>query len=178
MSDPTKKIERVSLDLETTGDTPGCCILSIGACTFNRKEVFYRRISHEDSLRYLKDDIETMRWWSKQDAEVRAEAFGGTISMISALDDFSQWFKSLNEGDTKNVQLWCRGSDFDGPILKYAYKAVDRKIPWDMRAGRCLRTLEDLLPHVKAPLRASKRHNAVDDAIYQAEHASVLLAVL
>ena len=172
-----KQVERVMVDLETVGRSAGCGILTIGACTFDRKHVFYERILPESFRPYLFEDIETMRWWNKQDPKMREEAFGGTKDLVQVLDNFHDWFRSLNNKDYKNTELWGNGSDFDNVILAAAYKAVDRPIPWEFWNNRCYRTLKNLLPHVKIP-RATQSHHALLDAEYQAEHASVLLATI
>jgi len=174
-----KSIEDVMLDLETCGTDPGCIVLSIGACTFDEKEKFYERISVQSSRLYLVEDIETMRWWQKQDARMREEAFGGTKDLVQVLDAFYEWFRNLNNKDYKNTYVWGNGADFDLPILKAAYKAVDRPVPWSPWNGCCYRTFKGrLLPHVKAPPRQSVKHHALEDAIYQAAHARLLLEVL
>ena len=173
-----KPIERVMIDLETAGRAGGCSILTIGACTFDRKSKFYKRIS-PDSCRAvgLVEDIETMRWWNKQKPEMREEAFGGTLPIVLILDHFHDWLRTLNNGDWKNIEIWGNGSDFDNVILAAAYTKVDRPIPWEFWNNRCYRTLKNLLPHVKIP-RATQAHHALLDAEYQAEHASVLLSAL
>jgi hypothetical protein len=173
------QIERVSVDLETTGQDPGCGILCIGAITFDQRHKFYERISPESCRAHgLVDDIETMRWWAKQDHQLREEAFGGTKDLVVVLDEFHDWFRSIQGKDWEQTEIWSRGSDFDLPILKAAYRKVDRPVPWHRYKGRCQRTISELMPHIKSPPRASKKHHALDDAIYQAEHATLLLQVL
>lgn len=177
MNEMSDEIENVMLDLETTGTKPGYGILSIGACTFDRKHKFYERIDPASSRIYLKEDIDTLRWWHKQDIRIREEAFGGTLELTTVLDRFHDWFRTLNNKNHKRTMIWGNGADFDLPILAYAYYAVDRPVPWAPFNGRCYRTLKNLLPHVTLP-RASVSHHALDDAIHQAEHATLLLAVL
>jgi hypothetical protein len=175
-----KKIRRVMLDLETAGKRAGCGVLCIGACTFADglpMEKFYQRIDPTSSRIHLTEDIDTMRWWSKQDFQLKEEAFGGTRELTSVLDEFHDWFRSLSP-DYKDIEIWGNGAAFDLPILGGAYAAVDRPEPWASYMDRCYRTLKNLLPHVKAPPRASKKHHALDDAIFQAEHATLLLQVL
>lgn len=180
MSEEQKKIRRVMLDLETVGKRAGCGVLCIGACTFADglpRETFYKRIDPASSRIYLKEDLDTLRWWQKQDHQLREEAFGGTLDLIFVLDEFHDWFRKLLP-NYKDVEIWGNGAAFDLPILGGAYSAVDRPEPWAPYMDRCYRTLKNLLPHVKAPPRASAKHHALDDAIYQAEHASLLLQVL
>jgi len=168
----------VSLDLETTGTSAGCGVISIGATTFDLKNQFYERIA-PDSLRAegLREDIDTIRWWHRQERQLMEEAFGGILPLREVLDKFHDWFRLLHK-DNKNVFIWGNGADFDLPILKECYLKTDRTPPWATYNGRCYRTLQDLLSHVKAPPRASRKHHALDDAIYQAEHAVILLQML
>lgn len=178
MSEEDKKVERVSLDLETVGKNPGCGVLTIGACTLDRKHKFYQRIDPANCrLEGLIEEIDTMRWWSSQNREIREEAFGGTRTLVAVLDDFHDWMRSLNDGDWKNIEVWGNGSDFDNVILAAAYRKVDRPLPWGDYQNRCYRTLKTLLPHVKL-VRATQKHHALLDAEYEAEHASMLLQVL
>lgn len=171
--------KRVMLDLETTGKRAGCGVLCIGAVTFDQKYKFYEKISHSSCLAHgLKDDIETMRWWQKQDPQLRAEAFSGTKDLVEVLDNFHDWFRRLDPIEWKKIEIWGNGAAFDLPILGGACAIVDRPEAWAPFQDRCYRTLKNLLAHVQAPPRASKKHHALDDAIYQAEHATLLLQVL
>jgi hypothetical protein len=166
------------LDLETLGTSAGCAIISIGACTFDGKEKFYARINPASARLFFREEIDTLRWWNKQDPQLKAEAFGGTAELVETLDKFHDWFRSLDPIEWKKIEIWGNGADFDLPILGAAYLTMDRPIPWAPFSGRCYRTLKSLLKHVQAPPRASKKHHALDDAIYQAEHATLLLQVL
>lgn len=115
-----KSIENVMLDLEPVGTSAGCGILCIGAATFDGKEKFYERISPESSRMYLREDIETLRWWNSQDRQLKEEAFGGTKELVVVLDEFYDWFRSLNGKDYKQTFVWGNGADFDLPILQWA----------------------------------------------------------
>ena len=167
----------VMLDLETLGTSPGCCVLSIGATTFDGKYQFYEKIDPVDARRYFTENIDTLRWWSKQDSAAREEAFSGTLTANAALLKFANWFESL-PAVRKDIQIWGNGADFDLPILKAQYEKFDLVIPWAPYSGRCYRTLKSLLPHVAAPTKNKQKHNALEDAIYQAKHAVTLLQVL
>lgn len=170
----------VMLDLETLGTSAGCAILSIGAQTFrspNRSRFYYEKIDPASSRLYLREDIETLRWWNRQDRRMKEEAFSGTTELPAVLDDFAAWLKDISS-DPDKLFVWGNGADFDQPILAAAYERLDRPIPWKPWHALCYRTLKELLPQVKAPPRASVSHHALEDAIYQAEHATLLLQVL
>lgn len=163
----------VMLDLETCGVNPGCAILSIGACSFDGKHEFYQTISLSSSLGWnLEQEPDTIRWWDRQDLLVREEAFSGTESLINSLGMFHDWYRKL---PAKNIFIWSNGADFDIPILTAAYKAVKMMTPWKIYNGRCYRTLKNLYPGVVLERDKGVKHNALDDAQYQALHANMLL---
>lgn len=165
----------VMVDLETTGISAGCCILSIGAVTFDESSSFYRKISHIDCLeRGLKDSMDTINWWSKQSAEARMEAFSGVAPLIDILGNLAEFFLSL-EREYMNVYVWGNGADFDLPILGAAYEITGMKKPWKPFNGRCYRTLKNLYQEVKADPFTGLKHSAIDDAVFQARHAMKIL---
>jgi len=164
----------VMVDLETCGTSAGCIILTIGACTFDQEHKFYTRISERDSEQQgFWRDPSTMAWWNKQDYGVRDEAFSGTVEVIKALGQFSDFLLSLKK-QYKNVYIWGNGADFDLPILAHYYHAIDMKIPWEPYNGRCYRTLKNLYKDIKIGENKGK-HNALFDAVAQAAHARRIL---
>lgn len=164
----------VMLDLETCGTSPGCIILSIGACTFDKVYNTYQRIHTGDSMEAgFWEDPETMRWWNKQNPAIREEAFSGGLPILDALGSFSD-FMLLLKKQYKNVYIWGNGADFDLPILAYYYTKMDMKIPWEPYNGRCYRTLKNLYKDIKIGENSGK-HNALEDARTQADHAYRIL---
>ena len=163
----------VMLDLETCGTSPGCIILSIGACTFDLQHEFYERISVIDSAEYgFTEDPGTMAWWDKQNPDMRDEAFSGSQSVVEVLGRFSDWFKRL---PAKSVYVWGNGADFDQPILKAYYEGMLMPVPWKPYNGRCYRTLKNLYPFIKGPTSNASHHHALEDAKWQAVHAREIL---
>lgn len=164
----------VVLDIETTGTSPGCCILSIGATDTYLDHAFYQTIWHQPqkTIYGLEDDPDTLDWWSKQSEEARNEAFSGTMGLQQALGMFADWLSSL---PAKQVRVWGNGSDFDQPILAYAYKAAGMKSPFGFN-NRCYRTMKDLYKHIKPPLEfIGMKHHALADAIHEAKHLAQIL---
>ncbi len=175
----------VMIDLETLGTTAGSIILSIGATIFNETGVvipsdrafhvkIYRPSSEEVGL---ETDDATMQWWMNQSEDARSllnDVNDPTKSfhLSEALSYFSTWlvFKQV-----AGAPIWANGAAFDFPILEAAYRVSGwDRLPWDFRAVRCYRTLKALLPHVKRPDREI-RHDALEDAVIQAEHAALLI---
>jgi hypothetical protein len=166
----------IMIDLETTGIHPGCCILSLGASSFDQQHTFYQKISHDDSLRAgFFDDPFTIAWWNKQSLTARTEAFSGTTSIANVLGDFSTFLWRL-PADKKKVFVWGNGADFDLPILQAAYLKLGMKVPWEPFNGRCYRTLKNLYKDVKMEPFTGVKHSALADAMNQAAHAHKILS--
>ena len=167
----------VMIDLETTGTSPGCGILSIGACTFDGIFEFYEKINPTDNFKWrLESSMETLAWWNKQDIAAKREAFSGTKDLVEVLGNFSDYILrvSRNNGNAE-VFVWGNGADFDNPILAKAYEVVEMKQPWKPYNGRCYRTLKNLYPQIKMEKFEGMKHNALDDAKMQARHALAIL---
>lgn len=168
----------IMLDLETTGVSAGCCILSIGAVTLDEKFKFYEKIDIKSCHKAgLVDFHGTMAWWNKQSAEARMEAFSGTKELPIILGAFYDWFKSVERVSGGDAFIWGNGADFDLPILSKAYELTGMKEPWKPFNGRCYRTLKNL-PENKGILAdkfEGTKHNALADAIYQARHMMKIL---
>lgn len=167
----------VMIDLETTGTSAGCCILSLGACTLDEKYNFYMKISHDSCKSSgLKDLQSTMDWWSKQHPMARDEAFSGTKDLVMVLGAFADWMMAIRkkEGDTF---VWGNGADFDLPILGAAYEIVGMEKPWRPFNGRCYRTFKNLPENkeIKMDKFEGMKHNALDDAKMQARHMLKIL---
>lgn len=163
------------VDLETTGTSAGCKILSIGVCSFDETETFYSKISIS-SQPSLRDDYATIAWWDKQNIEAREEAFSGVLDLVKVLGNLADFITRLQK-KYKNVYIWGNGADFDIPILGAAYEAVGIKKPWKPYNGRCYRTLKNLIENRGIPPDEfiGVKHNALNDARYQARHALKLL---
>lgn len=164
----------VMIDLETLGVDPGCVILSIGAVSFKTAvpTAFYQRISRLHSLEEgFVEDEDTVEWWSKQDSEVRREAYGGIHHPVEVLENFSKYLQSLGD----EVRIWGNGANFDNVILAAAYKKLGLPVPWKFWNDRCYRTLKNLYPKLPVPPFYGAKHNALNDALHQADHATVIL---
>lgn len=175
----------VMVDLETLGNRAGCAILSIGAVAFDREtfelgERFYVIVNTDSCFAAdLVVHASTVEWWEKQSDEAKAvlrQASGTeeSIGLSEALNQFNAYLERQSSG----VKVWGNGSDFDNAILYSAYAAVDIEPSWKFWNSRCFRTLKDLNSGVHAPKREGVYHNALHDAITQANHAVKIFAKL
>ena len=166
----------VMLDIETLDTAPTSSILSIGACVFNDLVVTNERfyiVADRKSCRYLglTESQSTIEWWEKQGEKAQRVFSEDNVPIIDALAEFSNWLGSL--GGIKSIKMWGNGPDFDNVIVANAYKQAGIKLPWLFYNNRCHRTAKAMfeVPGVTCQLpRAGVHHNALDDAVYQAQN--------
>lgn len=168
---------RVMIDIETTGKTPGCNVLSIGATTFfdpNENYPFYEKIRWDPLNPDFSDEKDTMAWWRNQKQEVAHEAFSGTSHYIDVLQDLSSYIRMVR-GKYRDFLIYANGAAFDFPILEYAFRATGIKIPWQYYERQCYSTLKKHFPRVPSPRFNGDKHNALSDARNQAAHCEAIL---
>lgn len=171
--------QHISVDLETLGDTPAARILSIGAVKFNP----YTGEIGEGFTRVI--DIEapgggditpgTVLWWMRQSDAARQSVFGKDVERVplqQALVEFSEFIGFTDElpEDQRfpDIHLWQRG-DKDIQWLTSAYEGTGTKIPFAWWAVSDQRTLcRWVADSTYVRPAASTAHDALEDAIYQA----------
>lgn len=157
------------IDIETTGQEPGCKVLSLGAFGFNKageQVEFYRRFDHSKQGEVgLIDSESTVEWWSHQDAAARADAFGGKTDPAEGIGEFKQWFyQNFNVGKFDKFRVWCCGLDFDFPILKEFFRRFGFGFPWPFWTQFDYRTVKNLAPVIKMAECNVFKHTALEDA--------------
>lgn len=162
--------ERVMLDIETLGLEPGVAILSIGAVKFDRGgagETFDRSISLSSCQEAgLTIDAGTLEWWLDQEDAAREVLTGGD-RLGRVLGEFRMFY-----GDAE--EIWAYSPQFDCSILSHAYESFDEVPPWTYKDERDCRTLA-ALPVWPDLEQGGVEHNALDDAIYQAQQTVEVL---
>lgn len=172
----------ISLDFETASIANNAAIAQIGACVidpgaamFNQamqRQIFAAHVSVESCERAgLVVDKETLAWWDKQDPQLRARVFSGTMEIGEALSAFQNWCAQLVEAKKgtikKNLFIWSNGADFDCVILKSAYELFDT-YPFNFRNHRCYRTVRAISGMEFLGIVNEGKHDALHDAVYQA----------
>jgi hypothetical protein len=165
----------LSIDIETQSSDTNAVILSVGCVEFSTKnghvksDYFYEKA---DPARQPERHTcpNTLDWWNKQHESVRTEAFSGTLSLEELLVGICHWFDS--SPTRKNQKVWVRGSNFDDPILRQAFKNHGLVCPWAFWSVMDIRVLEYMASRRKLTLASKtpegKAHNALQDAIHQA----------
>lgn len=166
----------IMVDLETLDNAPTAVILSIGAVRmdlekFELGEEFYQ-IVNPVGQGELTIGADTVRWWLQQSLEaqsifrVPAEQ---VKSLRASLRYFADWLKGTGFISEEPV-IWGNGATFDNMILRNAYAAMQQAYPVKYWNDRCYRTMKSLFPQQECELRIGMKHNALDDARYQAEN--------
>jgi hypothetical protein len=156
------------IDLETLATTPDAAVLTIGACKFDprAKEIhstFYERIkleSQEGYGRVINED--TLTWWSQQDPQIQEDAFGEGDDRI----DLRDAMKKLYTFGLGTTNVWSHGAIFDVVIIEDICRSFQQAVTWKFWEVRDTRTLFDL---AKVDVRIEGKHNALTDAVAQAQ---------
>ncbi|CAM8176549.1 3'-5' exonuclease [Escherichia coli] len=77
------------------------------------------------------------------------------------------------------VQVWGNGANFDNTILRRSYERQGIPCPWRYYNDRDVRIIVELGKAIDFDARTAipfegERHNALDDARYQAKYVSVI----
>ena len=170
-------MNNISFDLETLGNTLKAPIVQIGACKFDdsgnidRENSFIRTVKLESLGRYNFDvNYSTIGWWMSQDDKAIKSVFctADNVDIRLALFDFQKWI-----GQSSKYYYWSHAT-FDPPILanNLIETGIGRFIPF--RLFRDIRTLVHFAGETTTE-RNGIHHNALDDAIFQAQYISELL---
>ena len=65
-------------------------------------------------------------------------------------------------------KVFAQGTDFDIAMISHIHNQYNYDVPWDFWLVRDTRTVYDFMKSNK-PTREGTHHNALDDAVYQAE---------
>ena len=164
------------LDLETMGLPPTGAIIGLGACFFDLKTqtigpTFYRAVNLATAVREGGTITpSSVMWWMGQSQEARDSVRFSAIDIRTALTEFSEFIAEHSR--VQDVHVYGNANTFDLTLLSGAYQRMGLKQPWHYVNELCFRTIRNMYPQVVyAPERKGKdAHNALADAIFQAEH--------
>lgn len=169
-------MKHLMIDLETMGTLFNAPVLAIGAVFFDPEtgelgERFYGAIDIGDACRLGRASGETIAFWMKQGDEARKAAIAGTQTSAEVFGAFRE-FVQTGGG---NVKPWGNGATFDISMLEYAFvKVLDKTAPWQFWNVRDCRTIKEI-GELVSPFKGERQgthHQALDDAVFQAQWVS------
>ncbi|WKU77966.1 3'-5' exoribonuclease [Escherichia albertii] len=168
------------IDLETMGKNHDAPIISVGAVFFEPQTgdlgpEFSKTINLETAGGVI--DRDTIKWWLKQSREAQSAILTDEIPLDDALLQLRE-FIDENSGEFF-VQVWGNGTSFDNVILRRSYERQGIPCPWHYCNDRDVRTIVELGGAMDFDARTAipfegERHNALDDARYQAKYVSAI----
>ncbi|WP_367280922.1 3'-5' exoribonuclease [uncultured Escherichia sp.] len=168
------------IDLETMGINPDAPIISIGAIFFDPQTgdmgpEFSKTIDLDTAGGVIDRDV--IKWWLKQSREAQSAIMTDEIPLDDALLQLRE-FIDENSGEFF-VQVWGNGANFDNVILRRSYERQGIPCPWRYCNDRDVRTIVELGKAIDFDARTAipfegERHNALDDARYQAKYVSAI----
>lgn len=171
------KYNHISFDIETLDVIPEAVVLSIGAAKFNLEEdetyddikddeerCFYAVIDIQAQLdvgRLISAD--TLQWWMKQSRDAQQVFFDSKYSAERGLTDLTEFCQGTS-------YAWGNGNMFDNVIIRSLYNSFEMDYPYHYVRDMDLRTLKIAAgsPKVKVVTESLTKHNALDDAVFQA----------
>jgi hypothetical protein len=176
--------KQLMIDIETLGKKPGCSVLSIGVVVFDLQsdEIYdqlYVEINRASSREFrLKEDRDTLEWWSKQGEEAQA-----LLARCNTLDNSETMADAINLLTNflskHSYDIWANSPSFDLAILAHLYDLLFIDVPWPFYKERDCRTIvalgREFGIHAKKDVPfEGVAHNALDDALHQAKYVSVI----
>lgn len=174
----------VSADCESLGTAYDAPIVAIGAIAFDRTtgklgQQFYREIELQSAINSGRVSASTLRWWISKSPRAK-DVFAikaDQASLATVLMDFSNWCRSVGKGVPR---VWARGPSQDITWIEHAMTVGGHGIspPWHYNNVRDVRTICELALELadfnsdSQVKPVGEAHNAVDDAVYQANVVS------
>ena len=164
------------VDIETLSTKENALILSIGAVKFSLDngiiDTFYVNLDPKTGKEYGRNIMkETIEWWDKQDIKAKKAVFVDAVDYKEGLESFIDWY------GTKSIPIWANSPYFDVKIIDSSLTAIGcEKYPWKYWDVLDFRTVLQLFGLDMRDLkRDTIKHNALDDAKFQAEQLIKIL---
>ncbi|HCO8297361.1 TPA: 3'-5' exoribonuclease [Escherichia coli] len=168
------------IDLETMGKNPDAPIISLGAIFFDPQTgemgpEFSKTIDLDTAGGVIDRDV--IKWWLKQSREAQSAILTDEIPLDDALLQLREFIDENSCGFY--VRVWGNGANFDNVILRRSYERQGIPCPWRYCNDRDVRTIVELGNSIGFDARMDipfegERHNALDDARYQAKYVSAI----
>lgn len=164
----------VAIDLETLDVRPTAAVVSIGLAAFTVAGgligTYYSILKTQPQIADGRTTSEsTLAWWDEQPEGVRGVLDSPqSVQPADGLRHVDSFFSRFQNNFYTIEGVWGFGSDFDNATLIDMFAFYGIGLPWHYKANRCGRTLVGLVNVPKPPSKGT-HHNALDDAVWQAE---------
>jgi len=180
----------ISFDCESLGTDTDAPIIAIGAVAFDRTtgklgQTFYKEIGIDSAIKAGRVRADTLRWWINQSPQARmllSKPDSEKPSLATVLLEFTTWARGVGKGVPR---VWAKGPAEDVAWLRTALRngSYGLSEPWNYNNVRDVRTILELAEELAGFDQRSVgdvgvAHNALDDAIYQANCVSAAYAAL
>src|SRR5699024_8626914 len=142
-----------------------------------RHRGYYAEVLLEDALKYGTASASTLAFWMKQEDQARhfLTNNAGKVTLAQALLGLDGFIRHQSEDkDRRDIYVWANGPEFDCSNLAAMYDALDLQIPWNYGRNQSVRTIvwaaRQFFGCERPKMKPGRTaHNALDDAIHQAE---------
>jgi len=178
-------VRNVMVDIETTATTRNAGIWQIGAYCIETEEEFICTINPLSLVTPIRGhsfdwELETIRWQYDNNRKNWLAALSLDVTDNSAFAEhllaFKTFLRNCHSGWQTKLVLWCKGTDFDFPILSNSLVLECLGIPWRYYQLRDLRSVAAVMGQEMS--RENISHNALEDAIAQGKWLKMLLGQL
>jgi hypothetical protein len=165
----------VMVDLETLGTNPLTApVLEIAAIPFNETKStgipYTANPSYESNILLgRRPDLDTAIWWLHQE---RPAPIHGTQTILDAIIGLTAWATKHTDKKTK---WFCKGTNFDHPILNDLMDALLITHPWKYYQWNDVRTLQKFF---NITPEKSASHSAAQDCLDQISIVQKCFAIL
>ena len=180
----------ISFDCESLGTDTDAPIIAIGAVAFDRTtgklgQTFYKEIGIDSAIKAGRVNADTLRWWINQSPQAKvllSKPDSEKQGLATTLLEFTSWARGVGKGVPR---VWAKGPAEDVAWLRTALRNGSHGLsePWNYSNVRDVRTIIELAEELAGFDQRSVgdvgvAHNALDDAIYQANCVSAAYAAL
>lgn len=186
--------KHLMIDIETLDTKPGAAITAIGAVWFDPEDNawrpthrgFYVEVLLEDAMKYGTVSPSTLKFWMKQDDDARRFLTNdtGKVTLQHALQSLDAFIGHQSKHrERRDVYVWGNCNKFDLGILEAMYDKLEMAYPWNYGRGQNVRTVvwmaTELFGCEKPAMKPGRTaHNALDDAIHQAEYVTEMIRTI
>ena len=152
------------IDIETRGSAADSVILAVGAVPFeidgdlDTMHQFFKVFDMDQEGRT--EDLDTIRWWKKQDPAVYNIMHSGECSLMIGLEELTMFLEKVEP-----KRFWCKGPSFDYAILSHAYRQLKKTAYWDVKGTYRYTNIRDTRTALECWNYKGKKRTATHDPV-------------